>query len=98
MIVYKKPFVSRESYFVVTGVAQSAKMEASKSKGYAIDFIDGKWEVREACYYNYSLRSEMLMVGEDRISIQDIIKRTVLYAVLDLVASVKRAEKDGAEK
>lgn len=97
MIVYKNPFVSRESYFVVTGVAKSAKMEASKSKGYAIDFIDGKWEVREACYYNNSLRSEMPIVGENRISIISIIKRAVLDAVLDLVGSVKRAKKDGAE-
>lgn len=35
MKVYKNPWVTRESYFVKTGVAKSATMEAAKSSGYA---------------------------------------------------------------
>lgn len=42
MKVYKNPFVSRECYFVKTGKGHSYKMEASKSKGYIVEFIDGK--------------------------------------------------------
>lgn len=38
MKIYKNPWVTRESYFVKTGTAKSAKMEASKSSGYSIDF------------------------------------------------------------
>lgn len=85
MIIYKNPFVSRESYFVKTGKGHSYKTEASKSKGYAIDFINGKWEVREACYYDSSLRNEMPVIAENRISIQSVIKKAILKAVLDLV-------------
>ena len=50
--------MTRESYFVKTGTAKSAKMEAAKSNGYSIDFWDGKWVVRKTAYYNKSL-SEM---------------------------------------
>ena len=38
MKIYKNPWVTRESYFVKTGAVKSAKMEAPKSAGYAIDF------------------------------------------------------------
>ena len=74
MKIYKNPFVSRESYFVKTGKAFSYKNEGSKSKGYAIDFIDGKWQVREAQYYDSSLRNEMPIVAENKVSIHILVK------------------------
>ena len=85
MKIYKNPFVSRESYFVKTGKAYSYKNEASKSKGYVIEFINGKWEVREAQYYDFSLRDEMPIVAENRTSIQSVIERAILNAVLESV-------------
>ncbi len=36
MKIYKNPWVTRESYFVKTGTAKSAKMEAVKSSGYSM--------------------------------------------------------------
>ena len=92
MKVYKNPFVSRESYFVKTGAGHSFKMEASKSKGYIIEFIDGKWEVREGCYYDSSLRNEMPVIAENKVSIKSIIDRAVVNAVLDLVGETKIKE------
>ena len=89
MKIYKNPFVSRESYFVKTGKGHSHKMEASKSKGYAIDFIDGKWEVRECFYYDCSLKNEMPVIAENKISIKSIIDRAIVNAVLDLIAETK---------
>ena len=89
MKVYKNPYVSRESYFIKTGKGHSYKMEASKSKGYAIDFIDGKWEVRECCYYDSSLKNEMPVIAENKVSIKSIIDRAIVNAVLDLIAEVK---------
>ena len=88
MKIYKNPWVTRESYFVKTGTAKSAKMEASKSSGYSIDFWNGKWVVRKTAYYNKSL-SEMPVVIENRTNIQAIIDRAILSAVLDLVGEAK---------
>ena len=85
MKIYKNPFVSRESYFVKTGKAFSCKNEASKSKGYAIEFIDGKWQVREAQCYDFSLRAEMPIVAENKVSIQSVIENAILKAVLESV-------------
>lgn len=95
MKIYKNPFVSRESYFVKTGKGHSYKMEASKSKGYAVDFIDGKWEIRKACYYDSSLRNDMPIIAEDKVSIKSVIERAIVNAVLDLVGSAKM---DGERK
>ena len=96
MKVYKNPFVSRESYFVKTGAGHSYKMEASKSKGYIVEFIDGKWQVREGCYYDSSLRNEMHVIAENKVSIKSIIDRAVVNAVLDLVCETKmEAQADG---
>lgn len=95
MKIYKNPFVSRESYFIKTGKAFSYKMEASKSKGYAVEFIDGKWEVREVHYYDSSLRNEMPIIAESKESIRSVIDRAILNAVLDLVGSAKM---DGERK
>lgn len=85
MKIYKNPYVSRESYFVKTGKGHSYKNEASKSKGYAVDFIDGKWQVSEVCYYDSSLRNEMPVIAENKVSIQSVIERAILDAVLALV-------------
>ena len=96
MKVYKNPFVSRESYFVKTGKAHSYKIEASKSKGYIIEFVDGKWEVREGCYYDFSLKNELPVIAENKVSIKSVIDRAVINAVLDLVGETKmEAKEDG---
>ena len=89
MKVYKNQFVSRESYFVKTGAGHSYKMEASKSKGYIVEFVGGKWEVREGCYYDFSLKNEMPVIAENNISIKSIIDRAIVNAVLDLIAETK---------
>lgn len=89
MKIYKNPFVPRESYFVKTGKGHSYKMEAPKSKGYAIDFIDGKWEVCECCYYDSSLKNDMPVIAENKVSIKNIIDRAIVNAVLDLIAETK---------
>lgn len=86
MKIYKNPWVTRESYFVKTGAVKSAKMEAPKSAGYAIDFWDGKWNVRKAMYYNQSL-AEMPVIAENRASIQAVIDKAILDAVLGCVSS-----------
>ena len=92
MKVYKNPFVSRESYFVKTGAGHSYKIEAPKSKGYIVEFVDGKWQVREGCYYDSSLRNEMPVIAENKVSIKNIIDRSVVNAVLDLVGETKIKE------
>ena len=89
MKIYKNPFVSRDCYFVKTGKAYTHKMEATASKGYQVQFWDGKWEVKEAQYYDFSLRNEMPIVAENKISIQSVIERAILNAVLDLVGETK---------
>lgn len=92
MKIYKNPWVTRESYFVKTGTAKSAKMEASKSSGYSIgysiDFWDGKWVVRKTAYYNKSL-SEMPVVLENKCSLQARIDRAIVDTVLEFVAEAK---------
>lgn len=85
MKIYKNPFVSRESYFVKTGKARTGKAEASASKGYSVELIDGKWEVRDSVYYDFSLRDELPLVAENKVSIQSVIEKAILNAVLDLV-------------
>ena len=89
MKVYKNPFVSRESYFVKTGKAHSYKMEASKSKGYSVELIGGKWEVREGCYYDFDLKNELPVIAENKTSIKTIVDRAIINAVLDLIAETK---------
>ena len=96
MKVYKNPFVSRESYFVKTGKAHSCKIEAPKSKGYIVEFVGGKWEVREGCYYDFSLKNELQVIAENKVSIKSVIDRAVINAVLDLVGETKmEAKEDG---
>lgn len=100
MKIYKNPFVSRECYFVKTGKARTGKAEATASKGYQVQFWNGKWEVKEAQYYDFSLRDELQIIAENKISIQSIVERAILDAVLDLVGSTKLdhpTEKGGEE-
>lgn len=85
MIIYKNPFVSRESYFIKTGKAFSYKNEGAKSKGYAVDFIDGEWKVREATYYDSSLKFEMPIIAKSKVSLQSVIEKAILTAILALV-------------
>lgn len=92
MKVYKNPFVSRESYFVKTGKAYSYKNEASKSKEYIIEFISGKWEVRDGCYYDFYLKNELQVSAENTVSIKSVIDRAIVNAVLDLVGETKIEE------
>lgn len=92
MKVYKNPYVSRESYFVKTGKAFSYKAEGSKSKGYSIDFIDGKWIVSEVNYYDSSLRDELPVIAENKVSIKSVIDIAIVNAVLDLVGEAKIKE------
>ena len=94
MKIYKDPFVSRECYFVKTGKGYSYKMEASKSKGYIVEFIDGKWQVREGCYYDSSLRNVMPVIAENTVPIESVIDRAVINAVLDLVGEAKMGAKE----
>lgn len=89
MKIYKNPFVLRESYFVKTGKARTGKMEASASKGYSVDFIDGKWVVSNATYYDFSLRKEIPVVAENKVSIKSVIEMAILNAVLDAVGIAK---------
>ena len=157
MKVYKNTFVSRESYFVKTGDGHSYTMEASKSTGYIVEFVGGKWEVREGCYldvlpmvvyssfkpyieesftdyerdvrnghkggrpqkppvttgkgglpsptqaeaeadaeaekeavnYDSSLKNELQVIAENKVSIKGVIDRAVINAVLDLVGETK---------
>ena len=86
MKVYKNPYVSRESYFIKTGNGHPYNMEASKSKGYIVEFIDGKWKVREGCYYDSSLRNDMPVIAENKVSIKSIIDRAIVNSVLGLIA------------
>nr|DAH27841.1 MAG TPA: hypothetical protein [Caudoviricetes sp.] len=88
MKIYRNPWVSRESYFVKTATAKSAKREAAKSNGFTVDFWDGKWIVRKSTYYNKSL-TEMPIVAENRVNIQSVIDRAILDTVLDLVTKAK---------
>lgn len=84
MKVYKNPWVSRESYFVRTGVASSRKMESSKSAGFSVEFWDGQWKVRKATYYDKDI-AEMPVVAQNRVSIEKVIERATLKAILDSV-------------
>lgn len=88
MKIYKNPWVSRESYFVRTGAAKSARMEASKSSGYSVDFWDGKWKVNKAVYYDISL-AEMPVICENKVSIQSAIDKAVIETVLGFVEGAK---------
>ncbi len=87
MKVYKNPFVSRDSYFVKTGVQPTEKAEASASKGYIVEYVNDKWNVRKGAYYDKSLKGEMPVVAENRISIKKVVENAILNAVLEAVGA-----------
>jgi hypothetical protein len=89
MKVYKNPFVSYPCYFVKTGAGWSARGEASKIKGYDVELHNGKWTCRDGCYYDDTIKHELILVGENRKSIHSIIKEAVICAVLELVKEAK---------
>ena len=57
-------------------------MEASATKGYAIEEINGEWNIRSGSYYNFSLKNEMPIVGNID---KKVLQRAVIDCVLDAV-------------
>lgn len=90
MRVYKNPWVSHESYFVKTGASSGAGY-SSLVYGYSIDYWNGKWEVRKTRYYRGTL-AEMLVVAENRISLQCCIDEAIREAILFAVHNAKDGE------
>lgn len=85
MKIYKNPYVPYDSYFVKTGKASTRKMEATASKGYNIHNMNGTWEVSKATYYDCSLEADHPIVAENRVSIDKVIEKAVLDAVLKFI-------------
>lgn len=74
MKVYKNPWVSRESYFVKTGV------EGTTTTGYSVEFWNGKWIVERSKYYTRDVKT-MPVVSKNNIDLKDVIKDAILSAV-----------------
>ena len=74
MKVYKSPWVSRESYFVKTGVT------GTTTTRYVVEFWNGKWIVEEAEYYTRDVKT-MPVVVENNIDLKDVIGNAILTAV-----------------
>ncbi len=92
MIIYKNPWVSRESYFVRMGAAHSAKMEPAKSSGYSVDFWNGEWHVRKTAYYNNSLK-EMPVIVNNRVSFLAEVDKAIVNIVLGFIEESKKDAK-----
>lgn len=90
MIIYKNPWVSRESYFVKTGAAPSAPMEPAKSSGYSVDFWNGEWHVRKTTYYNNTING-MPIIVINRVSFLSEVDKAILSIIL---GHVKESKKD----
>lgn len=88
MKIYRNPWVKRECYFVKTGARRTGKWEASASNGYTVEFLNGKWKVSKEAYYDDTL-AKMPVVCENRVSIQAVIDKAILDAVLGLVNAQK---------
>ena len=52
------------------------------------DFWDGKWVVRKTAYYNKTL-SEMLVVFENKCSLQERIDKAIVDTILGFVEVAK---------
>ena len=50
-----------------------------------MELHNGKWTCRDGCYYDDTIKYELILVGENRKSIHSIIKEAVICAVLELV-------------
>lgn len=95
MKIYRNPFVSYPCYFVKTGAGWYGKAEASKSKGYCVELHDGKWTCRDGCYYDFTIKHELIPVAENRESIRKVIEKAVIDTVLALVGE-KEGQKEKA--
>ena len=94
MKVYKtNPLVLQTEYFVPTGAARTAKNEAPATRGYSVALIDGKWIVRQASYYNCSLKYDPV-VAETKTSLKRVIDAAIVRAVLAAVEGGKNDETD----
>ena len=86
MKIYKNPYVTYDSYFVKTGKAPSyGKFEAVASKGYCIHNRNSNWEIDKVRIYDGALKNEFALVAENRVSIDKVIEKAVLDAVLGLI-------------
>ena len=97
MVIYKNPYVSRESYFVRTGVARTGKAEASASTGWVVEFVDGKWQARKGAYYNRTLKYDFPVVAENAVSLETEIESAVINAVIDCFVEQELYSMDGKE-
>lgn len=88
MKIYRNPWVKHECYFVRTGAKRPAKWEVPASNGYTVEFWDGKWTVSKEAYYDDTI-AKMPVVGENRVSIQAVINKAILDAVLGLINAQK---------
>lgn len=88
MKIYRNPWVKRECYFVRTGAKRPAKWEAPASNGYTVEFLDGKWKVSKEAYYD-GIIAQMPVVCENKVSIQAVIDKAILDAVLGLINAQK---------
>lgn len=94
MKIYRNPFVSYPCYFVKTGEGWSEKAEASKSKGYCVEQHDGKWTCRNGCYYDFTIKNELIPVAKSKESIHKIIEKAVIDAVLALVNEAEKPKEE----
>lgn len=94
MKIYRNPFVSYPCYFVKTGAGWSGRAEASKSKGYCVEQHDGKWTCRNGCYYDFTIKNELIPVAENKESIHKIIEKAVIDAVLALVSETEKPKEE----
>lgn len=81
MKIYRNPWVSRPSYFVPTSSVRQEPGLNKKVDGIVIDKWSDEWTVRKGCYYAHDL-PDMPLVFENRVSIQKVIKETILQTVL----------------
>lgn len=84
--IYKNLFIDHHCFFVKLGRRpKPCKSEPSASIGFIVEQQDGKWTCRDGCYYDDTIKHELILVGENRKSIHSIIKEAVICAVLELV-------------
>lgn len=79
--IYKNPWVTRECYFFPTVGHIKSKNEPEKVKGYNVEYLNGKWEIRTGMMYEKTL-AEMTIVGEIKPKfLKDAVIRLILSAV-----------------
>lgn len=55
---------------------------------------DGKWTCRNGCYYDDTIRNELIPVAENRESIHKVIEKAVIDAVLVLVREKEKQKEE----